>query len=510
MICKINVTTGDQTQILSCETGQTISDALQGVADAPAQPCGGRGTCGKCRVVAAGALEPPDDREINLIGDAAIERGVRLACRARIAGDCSVTLQRQGLAQIATGDARTTEHFDPGFLKYGAAVDIGTTTLAVQLYNKKGLLGEAGAKNPQEVFGADVMSRIGVALSGKAQQLQRALVGGIETLLDELADSQGIKRNEIDAMVLTGNTSMLYFLTGRNPEALSHAPFQADFLFGEEIDARQAGFSFSSACFLPTCTSAFVGADITTAVLASGMLDQDKTALLVDIGTNGEMALWHNGRLFCCATAAGPAFEGAEIACGCAGVGGAIDKVWVEGEKLGVHTILDGAPIGICGSGIIDAIAALLLSGRVDETGRLVQPDMTVNDVPAAQLAGEIYLTQKDIRSVQLAKSAICAGILTLLHLAQLRLEQIDVFYLAGGFGAYIDLESAAAIGLFPSGLIGVAQVIGNAALTGSAMMLLDRSLRHKYDYLLRDATVLDLSREPYFMEKYVDGMAFE
>lgn len=505
----ISITVEGRTTQLPCEIGQTLSDALRSVPEAPAEPCGGRGACGKCRVLASGALEAPDAAERALLGEEAVQSGMRLACRARIAGDCGVTLQKQGTAQIAAGRAQALEHLEPFFKNWGAAVDIGTTTLAAQLYNGEGLKGDAVSKNPQDVFGADVMSRIGASLSGKGDALQRAIVRGIEELLEELAAKQGIRRDEIDAMVLTGNTTMLYLLTGRNPESLSHAPFEADCLFDERIDAKKMGFSFDCDCYLPKCIAAFVGADITTAMLASGMLHEDKTALLVDIGTNGEMALWHEGKLTCCATAAGPAFEGAQIGCGCAGISGAIDRVWTEQDRLGVHTIRNEAPVGICGSGIIDAVAALLASERIDETGRLEKPDMTVDEAPAVRLADHVYLSQKDVRSVQLAKSAICAGILTLLHIAGLKTEQIDVFYIAGGFGSYIDLESAAAIGLFPKELVGAARVIGNAAETGASMMLRDRQLQQSLNGLLERAQTVDLAASPYFMEQYVDCMLF-
>ncbi len=506
----IRVIAEHKTIELPCNGGQTIAQALLETPFALAQPCGGRGVCGKCRVQTQGALEAPDEAERRLLGAEAVCRGERLACRARIAGDCAVVLQNLGKAQIASGEAFATEHPNPYFHSWGAAVDIGTTTLALQLYNKEGFAGDAVSRNPQDVFGADVMSRIGAALDGKGADLQRTVVRRIEELLSALADERGITLTDIDALVLTGNTTMLYLLTGRNPKTLSRAPFEADCLFGEETNAREIGFSFPAACCLPRCASAFIGADITTALLASGMLERDGTSLLVDIGTNGEMALWHGGRLTCCATAAGPAFEGAEIACGCQGVSGAVDKVWPEGESLAVHTIGDEEPVGVCGSGVIDAVAALLEAKVLNETGRLEKPDMTAADgAPAVLLGGGVYLTQKDVRSVQLAKSAIHAGIDTLLHRSNLTPSDIDAFYIAGGFGSYIDLYSAARIGLFPPELVGAARVIGNAAETGAAMMLLDSTLQRYMLEQVDQTQIIDLSTDPYFMERYVDGMYF-
>lgn len=499
---------GEQEIILSCEAGQTIAEALELGGIAQIQPCGGRGVCGKCKISASGALEPPDKAEETVLGSA-IRQGLRLACRAKIAGDCTVTLQSQGAIQISSGNVTKAGKGRPFYQNWGVAVDIGTTTLAAQLYHDGLFQGDAVAANPQGAHGADVMTRIGAALAGQGETLQQLVVRAIEAMVEELTASKGIQAGDIDAMVLTGNTTMLYLLTGKNPETLSHAPFAADCLFGEELDAKAMGFSFSARCYLPRCIAAFVGADITTAMLASGMLNQSETALLVDIGTNGEMALWHNNRLVCCATAAGPAFEGAEISCGCHGIPGAVDHVWVEDGTLNAHTIGGFSPIGICGSGIIDAVAALLKTEAVSETGRLEEPDAKRNGESAARIAEAVYLTQKDIRNVQLAKSAICAGIRTLLHEAGLKATDLKAFYIAGGFGSFIDLNSAAEIGLFPPELIGAARVIGNAAETGAAMMLQDCTLHETIDSALNQAKAIDLSANSYFVNQYVEGMCF-
>ena len=499
---------GEQERIIPCEAGQTIAEALEAGGNAQIQPCGGRGVCGKCKISATGALEPPDKAEESVLGDA-IRQGVRLACRAKITGDCAVTLQSQGTIQISSGNATKAGAGQPFYQNWGVAVDIGTTTLAAQLYHDGAFQGDAVAANPQGAHGADVMTRIGASLAGQGETLQELVVRAIESMVVQLTARNGIQPDDIDAMVLTGNTTMLYLLTGRNPETLSHAPFAADCLFGMQLDAHEMGFSFSARCYLPRCIAAFVGADITTAMLASGMLHQTETALLVDIGTNGEMALWHNNRLVCCATAAGPAFEGAEISCGCHGISGAVDHIWVENGALSAHTIGEASPVGICGSGIIDAVAALLKTEAVDETGRLEEPDAEHNGEPAARIAETVYLTQKDIRNVQLAKSAICAGIRTLLHEAGLKAGDLKAFYIAGGFGSFIDLNSAAEIGLFPAELIGVARVIGNAAETGAAMMLQDRALSETIDTALDQAKAIDLSANSYFVNQYVEGMFF-
>lgn len=202
---------------------------------------------------------------------------------------------------------------------------------------------------------------------------------------------------------------MLYLLTQTDPDCLSHAPFAASRLFGETLAAGELGLPCLHAqVYLPRCMSAFVGADITTALLASGICSKPDTRMLVDIGTNGEIALWHRGQLSCCSTAAGPAFEGAGLSMGMAGKTGAVDHVRVQDGALQAHVIGGGAPKGICGSGVIDALACLLELEQLDETGLLEQDP--------APVAPPVCLTQKDVRMVQLAKSAICAGLRTLLR----------------------------------------------------------------------------------------------
>ena len=252
---------------------------------------------------------------------------------------------------------------------------------------------------------------------------------------------------------------------------------------------------------LPRCISAFVGADLTTALLASGLWKQAGTALLADIGTNGEVILCRNGAFSCCSTAAGPAFEEAGLSLGMAGKAGAVDHVTVSGGLLVPHVIGEGAPAGICGSGVVDAIAALLRLEQLDETG-LLDPDPAV-------IAGPVVLTQQDVRMVQLAKSAVCAGIRTLTKAAGLSLEQVGALAIAGGFGSFLNLESAGAIGLIPPELVPKARTLGNAALTGAAMLLLNRDFAAFSAALAEQAETVELSTDARFQEYYVEGMLF-
>ncbi|MEG2698742.1 MAG: ASKHA domain-containing protein [Ruthenibacterium sp.] len=487
-----------------------LSDILSGALPAPhaiAMPCGGKGRCGKCRVKATGALSPVTAEERAALSEAELAGGVRLACCTRVLGDAAVTLLfSDALTQIRADSDKNLLPQNPLFHAYGVAVDIGTTTLAAQLYGTDGLLCTATAANPQSTYGADVISRVGLALTGKAAALADCVQSAVSALLCRLAQSAAIAPQQIDAVVITGNTAMLYLLTQRNPDCLAHAPFTADTLFGCTAAASTLHLpcAANAHIYLPRCMSAFVGADITMALLASKLCTKPQTALLADIGTNGEMALWHNGTLLCCSTAAGPAFEGAGLSMGVQGVAGAIDFVAFDGTlPLAIRTIENAPPCGICGSGIIAALAAMKQAEILDETGYLQ------NDADAFALTEHISVTQRDIRMVQLAKSAVCAGLRTLLDLAGVPFAEVTRLAIAGGFGSYLDLPSAAAIGLFPAALEAKAQVLGNAALTGAAMLLLDRDLVQKSFDLAAAAQTADLGTSPVFMEHYMDCMSF-
>lgn len=466
-------------------------DALLQQADCPLQhPCGGRGQCGKCAVELRGKVSEPSAQERL--------RGLRLSCQAVILGDAVVTLPdtENGL-QIETDGCVCVSGGTPMAGRLGLSVDIGTTTLAARLYDLKSgsLLASCSALNPQTSVAADVMGRIDAALHGKLPLLQQQILRSVDALLQEACRKAGCPASEADVLLLTGNTTMLYLLTGRDPVSLSRAPFQADTLFGADtvlLDRR---------AYLPLCMNAFVGADITCAVLASRMCTRNETALLCDIGTNGEIALWHSGTLYVTSTAAGPAFEGAGISCGCGSVQGAIDRVHAGQGQLCIHTIADAPPVGICGSGLIDAVAALLSLDEISPTGSIAP-----GGIP---LGGSVRLLPADIRAVQLAKAAIAAGIALLLHHAQINADAVFRLYVAGGFGSHLDLQSAAAIGLLPQALVPGAVVLGNAALAGASELLLDQTLLADTQAIVRRSQHVPLAGDPLFNDTYIENMLF-
>ena len=351
----------------ACETGLQLSDVLALWGEVRF-PCGGHGRCGKCRVTVKGAVSPVTQEERQLLSSQELAEGVRLACRTYLKGDCQITTEAVAKAYVL-GSSAPLSAAHPLCKAYGVAVDVGTTTLAANLYASDGsLLAQAACVNPQATWGSDVISRIGAALEGHARALAQKVRQGIDGLLKELASQAGIPVEAVDAMVITGNTAMLYLLTQTDPDCLSHGPFQADRLFGEWLTGAQLELSCPQAqVYLPRCFGAFVGADIATALLSSGITQEKGTRLLGDIGTNGEIALWDRGELLCCSTAAGPAFEGAGLSMGMPSLDGAIDHVAVEDGVLKAHVLGEGKAVGICGSGVVDALAGLLELEQMDE-----------------------------------------------------------------------------------------------------------------------------------------------
>jgi len=482
----IKLVTDDGEQTLEAQRGELLSSVLARYDIPLDMSCGGRGICKACPV--------------------SIDGETCLACQARVEGEIRVDLDGIGAMQnIAAGEILDSLLVDPMFTQYGIAVDVGTTTVCVALLDRTGWVDTVTRKNPQASFGADVISRIEHALSGERHALAGVIRTALSDMIEELCARHGVASGSIDALVVTGNTAMLYLLTEQNPAPLSRAPFLADRLFGEFVGATELDLPVLSSArvYLPRCISAFVGGDITCAILASGMCTEGKTALLVDIGTNGEIVLWHDGVLTCCSTAAGPALEGAGITYGTYGITGAIDRVWQENGIVRCSTIGGGPAKGICGSGIVDAIALMLELEIIDETGAFS------DDSDWFALQDGIGITAADVRKVQLAKGAIRAGIETLLETEGVQKSEVETLYIAGGFGSQISLVSAAKIGLISEEMIDQTEVIGNAAHTGASMLLGDEALLDTTAHFAERARTVSLDANPVFTDHYMNCMMF-
>ena len=462
-------------------SGTLVSDILN--ID---KPCGGHGKCGKCRVKVNGR-------------DA-------LACQTHIFEECEIeAAHAEEKNNIVTDGDLPSFEIAPVFEKFGMAIDIGTTTIAARLYDTSGkMLSEYSCLNPQREWGADVISRIEAALGGKADRLSQAIRGMLDDITIELASIAQISAKDIDGAVVTGNTVMLSLLTGEDTEPFSHAPFKINRFFGDAVFAKELELSSlmpDTKIYFPPCISAFVGADTVCAILSTELCGE-KTAMLADIGTNGEIAMWHNNRLSVCSTAAGPAFEGVGITMGMRGATGAIDKISVVNQRLYAHTIGEGSPVGICGSGLIDAVACMLDLEMLDESGYFEDDKLCVD--------GDVCLYPKDLRMVQLAKSAICAGILTLIQSENSNVSDVRKLYIAGGFGSYLNKASAARIGLIPKELSTKSISVGNAALSGATLLLLDKNAKALAESIAKNAKTVDLAANPVFSENYMMAMLLE
>lgn len=449
-------------------------------------PCGGKGTCGKCKVRAWGQLSPLSPVEQRHLTALEIADGVRLACQTTVAGDCRVETRDTGPMAVCL-EGETPLCVCPGFARYGAAVDLGTTTLAARLYAADGsLLAEFGAPNPQAAYGADVISRVEAARNG--QPLTETIRTGLCHLLTHLTAQAGLTPDHLDEIVVTGNTAMLTLLAGGDVGAFATAPFTGHPRFGEGVSLSDYP---GTAVYFAPCAAAFLGGDTVTALLAT---DLNEKELLLDIGTNGEMVLKVGGMLYACSTAAGPAFEGVGLSCGMTAAPGAIDGVQLVNGRLYPHVIGRGEATGLCGSGLVDALACLSLLGE---------------DGPVTVAPG-VALTRADIAALLTSKSAVRAGIDTLLHTAGLTAADLTGIVIAGGFGRYLSVPNAIRIGLLPSVPPQRVRVVGNAALAGAAHLLLDDTQKATAERLSGTLRVVELASNPYFAQRLIKNMTLE
>lgn len=407
----------------------------------------------------------------------------------------------------------------PGNGLYGVAVDVGTTTMVAYLMNLEdgSVVDVDSALNPQRVYGGDVISRSDFASQSEenGRKMQQLVVDKLDGMICGMARRKGIDAGRIFHIVLVGNTTMMHMLAGLTTRNISVSPFIPAVTEEITLPARELGFTLANAmATVGPCVAGYVGADTVACVLDCGMDRSDELCLMVDIGTNGEIALGDKNGIICCSTAAGPALEGAHIKCGMGGVTGAISRVNLsDGVDIGV--IGGGEAQGICGSGLVDAIAGMLDRGYIDEMGGMDEDEMgelAGEDAgrPALMLTESVMITQRDVREVQLAKAAIAAGIQTLIAQRGCAIGDIGALYIAGGFGNYIDRERAARIGLLPRELLTRMKPVGNAAGAGAKRMLMSRAELDRASDIARNMEYLELSARTDFQDLFVDGMCFE
>lgn len=448
-------------------------------------PCGGKNICGNCKVFAFGGITPPSEKEI-VFFDKDIENGTRLACMTAAVSDTTVFIPK--IINLNTSKSNSLK-LDISPISeekscFACAVDVGTTTLVFRYFSlpEGKLVFEESIPNPQSKHGSDVLTRIEFCSNGGLHELKDELENSIE-------ESKNRFGSQIEYYVITGNTTMLHILSGRNPEGIAVAPFEPETLFGFWEGNR----------YYMRCTSAYIGADAVASLLASRITETKENALLLDIGTNNECILWNGNELTACSSPAGPAFEGGNISCGMTAFGGAIYKIDDKDGHAKAYTVNESEePIGFCGSGLIDAVAYYLRNGYIEKDGSVSKE---LSDF------GKAKLTPEDIAELQLAKSAVCAGILTLLNESNLQIEDIKSLYLTGNFGNYINIDNAKIIGMIPKNIN--AAPLGYSAIDGASMVLLNEDFIKKSEELAKEIKTIELADSEFFVKSFIENMYF-
>jgi uncharacterized 2Fe-2S/4Fe-4S cluster protein (DUF4445 family) len=485
----------DRDIVCEAKEGQSLLAALAGAGIALAAPCGGRGICGKCGVrLTAGEIR----------GATPDSSGLFLACRGIPLTDISISLlsvEGPVLNEVSLLDASPASGEIPR--RGGVALDIGTTTLSAALVDQDTgrLLETYSLLNDQKAFGADVMNRIGAAKNGKTRDLFTLVNRQTETILRYFIDKW--KLPKIEKLSVSGNTTMLHLFTNTDPSAMGEVPFTPVFLGEREFKGGDLSLSAEVVTLLPSI-SAFIGSDIVAGLAALDILRGGNNTLMIDIGTNGEMALFHDGTLYGCSTAAGPAFEGAEISCGIGSVRGAINKIELSDGKVSFTTIGNAPPLGICGCGLIDGIALMRSTGIIDETG-LLADDYS----EGFTITGGISISNRDVRQYQLAKSAIMSGIKILCKNAGIAVTDVGAVFIAGGLGFFIDKQNAVTAGLLPEPFADKITSSGNLSLQGAIKSLTDGAFLPGCKKIIEKSAVIELATDPAFMDEFSENMLF-
>ncbi len=562
--------------------------------------CGGKGTCGKCKVrIVSGEVSPLDDREKKFLSSEEITQGYRLACLTKVYGDIRVEIPTESLvvsqriqlsgeekgssvdpvvqaitmslsrptgADNRSDQVRLADYLAENYgltdiqidlyaqrrlscilrnnewrakiglygnevvtavraedRLLGVAIDVGTTKIAAYLTDLETgeILAAKGIMNPQIAYGEDIISRISYAIDHDGETLQHTVVGGINRLIGELCSEQGLATDGIAEVVLVGNTAMHHLSLGLPVRQLILAPYVPAVSRSLYTKSRDIGMVVSPGAYVYTMPNiaGFVGADHVAMLLATGLNDTRATAIGIDIGTNTEITLATNGQLRACSCASGPAFEGAHIKNGMRAMAGAIEKVRIDGASVTLQTIDDKPPVGVCGSGVLDAIAQLLQAGIINEMGKF-KPHPCVRQTDTGKefvlargeqsgTGKDVTLTEKDISEIQLAKGAIASGIRILLKNANIAWHEIDEVIIAGAFGTYIDVASAISVGMLPPLPVQRFSQVGNAAGVGAKLALISKTQRQIGVDIARRVRHIELTSYPEYPRVFANALRF-
>ena len=582
--------------------GTSIFEVARDAGVGISSSCGGKGTCGKCKIsVLSGEVSPLTEKEKEELRPEEIARGYRLACltkayeaikveippeslvvtqRLQLAGKdrkvildpvvkaYNVTLSPPSMTDIRSDQVRLLDHLAetyrlkhihidlpvqrrlPGLLRanvfkvklglrgkevvmagssgerlLGLAVDIGTTKIAAYLNDVQTgeVLVAKGAVNSQIAYGEDIMSRITYVMENKngGEILRQIVTQDISQLVNELCAEAGCDSDNIAEAVIVGNTAMHHLFLGLPVKQLGLAPYVPAVSSSVDIKARDLGLAIAPGAYvhlLPNIAG-FVGADHVAVLLATGLYDTEKTVLGLDVGTNTEITLAAHGSLWSCSCASGPAFEGAHIKDGMRATGGAIEKIKITGSLVEFKTINGDSPVGLCGSGVLDAIAQLREAGIIDQMGKMqahshvrsTQNGREFVLVPRGKSGSgkDITMTEKDISEIQLAKGAIFAGMSILVGEANINWEEIDEVIIAGAFGSYIDVASAIRIGMFPPLPMERFIQVGNAAGVGARLALISKKQRELAGDIARKVNYVELTNYPRYPHTFALALRF-
>ncbi len=497
---EIKIHSAGKLSVINVPEGELLLDSLRSRGFMVYTPCGGIGSCGKCKVYIK-------------------NEGYVTSCLHHVSRNLEIVLPEPSEAKILASQYKYSRllQLNPGkstdlsVNPFGVAIDIGTTTLVFHLMQLStgSLLETRSVLNPQIKYGSDVISRINYSIlyPGGLNTLQLEIIEIINIQFVHFIEKFQILPNDIVKVCVSGNTTMLHIFLGVNPASIAFAPFTP--VFTEEKNLKAATLNLNcnpegELKILPSF-SAYIGADIVAGIASLSPLENISNFLFIDVGTNGEMAVVTPGKIFCTATAAGPAFEGANIEHGMGALAGAIS---FYDSPDSYQTIGEEKALGICGSGLIDLVASLLKTGIIRDDGYMAG-NFIIVPFQQSGTSNDIYLTPNDIRELQLAKSAISAGINILIQKAGLSFKDLDALYLAGGFGNYIRTESAVAIGLIPEELANKVIAVGNTSGTGSMLSLKSVNFDTIIQNILSRMDYLDLSDNENFVLEFAINMPF-
>ncbi len=468
---------------IEVKEGTTILDAARMADIEISAPCGGTGRCRKCTVI--------------------ISSEEFLACQTPVHEDITVYIPEEATLRVLeeTVDSDTPLECVE---KFGIAVDIGTTTVVaslVDLSSGKTIRTEA-SENRQRIFGEDVLSRMLYADSEKRRKkMQSLIVNTVNGLIKKLQEK--IKIDDIEKCVFSGNTVMIHFLLGEDTKYLRLNPDTHIFNLKNEIKAKDLGLILDGETdiFCIPGIASYVGGDIVADILVSELHKEEGISILVDVGTNGEIAIGSKEFIAACSCSAGPAFEGGEVECGMRAVEGAIEKLKIKDGRFFFETIGNKDPRGLCGSGLIDLIACIFREGIIDKSGNIRSGEERIS------ITDDIWIREREIKSIIRTKAAIYAGMKALISEMGLGIEDIERIYIAGGFGHFINMENAITIGLFPDLPHKKFFFLGNGSLAGAKAVLISDSKKKESYKIAESATHIDLSKSKVFQEEYMASL---